>query len=107
MATPPPSEPFKFEVGQIVHHVRYDYRGVIFDRDPECHASEEWWMGNQSQPRRDQPWYHVLVDGAEHTTYVAESNLEPDPSGEPIRHPFLPQAFQSFVGGRYHADNLN
>ena len=23
------------------------------------------------------PWYHVLVHGADHTTYVAERNLEP------------------------------
>ena len=28
--------------------------------------------------RRGTPWYHVLVDGAERTTYVAERHLESD-----------------------------
>jgi len=43
----------------------------------------------------------VLVHGATHTTYVAERNLEPDDSGEPIEHPLLAQFFAAFDGGKY------
>ena len=51
------------------------------------------------------PWYHVLVHAAEHTTYVAESSLETDASGDPIAHPLLGRIFQSFVDGQYHLDS--
>jgi hemimethylated DNA binding protein len=55
--------------------------GVVFERDPACMADEAWYLANKTQPPRDQPWCHVMVDGAERTTYVAESNLEPDAKG--------------------------
>lgn len=101
------SEGFNFEIGQLVHHRRYGYRGVVFDRDAECRADEEWYFKNQTQPPRDQPWYHVLVHGATHSTYVAESNLEPDATHERIDHPMIEDVFQSFIEGQYHVDNLN
>lgn len=97
----------KFRIGQLVRHLRYGYRGVVFDVDPECQADEAWYQSNQTQPPRDQPWYHVLVDGADHTTYVAESNLEPDPSEAEVRHPLVRRIFATFHGGSYHVDNLN
>ncbi len=93
--------PAKFYIGQIVHHKRYNYRGVVFGFDPECRADEEWYWNNQSQPERDQAWYHVLVDGADHTTYVAQQNLEADSTGEPIRHPLVAQVFGALRDGRY------
>ena len=55
----------------------------------------------RSRPPKDAPWYHVLPHGAEHTTYVAERHLEPDASGEPIRHPLLDELFVGFRDGRY------
>ncbi len=100
-----PKPAYKFEVGHLVHHLRYEYRGVIFDRDACCRADEEWYERNQTQPPREQPWYHVLVHAAEHTTYVAESSLETDASGDPIAHPLLGRIFQSFVDGQYHLDS--
>lgn len=82
------SETAKFSVGQLIHHKRFDYRGVIVDVDHEFLGSEEWYdVMAQSRPPKDKPWYHVLVDGGEHRTYVAERNLEPDESGRPIDHP--------------------
>jgi len=101
------AEVFKFEIGQVVLHLRYGYRGVIFERDGRCEASEGWYQKNQTQPDPSQPWYHVLVDGGDHTTYVAESNLAPEPNGEPVTHPLLGQYFQHFHGGLYHRENLN
>lgn len=98
---------FQFEVGQVIHHKRYGYRGVVFERDPGCTADEEWYQRNQTQPPRDQPWYRVLVHGAAHTTYVAESNLEPDPSDQPVEHPLLGRLFASRARDRYYPESLN
>jgi len=93
----------KFNIGQLVHHVKFDYRGVVADVDPVYQGSEEWYLQVAlSRPPKDRPWYHVLVDGAEHMTYVAERHLEADPSGMPIAHPGIEQVFDDFQGGSYH-----
>ena len=92
----------RFDVGGLVHHRLFDYRGVIVDVDATFQGSEEWYeQVARSRPPRDAPWYHVLPHDASHTTYVAERNLEPDPSGRPIRHPLLQHFFDDFVEGRY------
>ncbi|MFC1706824.1 heat shock protein HspQ [Planctomycetota bacterium] len=96
-----------FCVGQVVHHRRYDYRGVVFDFDPCCRANEEWYQQNLTQPDRDQPWYHVLVHGATHTTYVAQENLEPDRSLDPVEHPLVERVFSTFHAGRYYREHSN
>ena len=78
----------KFSVGQLVHHRLFDYRGVIVDVDPHFLGTEDWYAkSTQSSPRKDRPWYHVLVDESAHQTYVAERNLEADDTVAPIRHP--------------------
>lgn len=92
----------RFAVGDVVHHRMFDYRGVIFDVDPQCRAPDEWYENVAlSRPPRDKPWYHVLVHDAAHTTYVAERNLEPDTSGDAVRHPALDEFFTRFDGRRY------
>lgn len=100
------SQSAKFSVGQLIRHRRFDYRGVIVDVDPTFQLSDEWYEEMaRSRPPKDRPWYHVLVHEAEHMTYVAERNLEPDSSSEPIRHPLLAQFFASFENGRYQPDH--
>jgi heat shock protein HspQ len=92
----------KFCVGHLVHHRLFGYRGVVVDVDPAYQGTEEWYEAMaRSQPPKDAPWYHVLVHDAAHITYVAERNLEPDGSGEPIRHPMLDHFFDSFSDGHY------
>lgn len=92
----------KFAVGQVVHHQRFDYRGVVFDVDPVFMGSDAWYdQVAQSRPPKDQPWYHVLPDSANHTTYVAERNLEDDELGAPVEHPLVGNYFRSFEDGRY------
>ncbi len=92
----------RFTVGELVHHRLFDYRGVIFDVDRRFEGSEDWYQSvARSRPPRDKPWYHVLVHGHPHTTYVAERNLELDDSIEPIEHPLLQQYFTEFEDGRY------
>lgn len=101
-----PAEPAalraRFAVGQLVRHLRFDYRGVVADVDATFQGTEEWYERMaRSRPPKDRPWYHVLVDGAQHTTYVAERHLEDDPSGRPVRHPLLDRLFDAFEDGRY------
>ncbi len=92
----------KFSVGQLVHHALFDYRGVIMDVDPLFQGSEDWYERMaQSRPPKDNPWYHVLVHDAGYETYVAEQNLEPDPSGEPIDHPYVSTLFAGLRNGVY------
>ena len=33
----------KFQIGQVVKHRLYPFRGVIFDVDPEFNNTEEWY----------------------------------------------------------------
>ena len=92
----------KFSIGELVHHRLFDYRGVIFDVDPTFAGTDEWYETvARSRPPRDRPWYHVLVHGAEHTTYVAERNLQSDSSAEPVLHPLLEELFSELQEGRY------
>ena len=98
----------KFSIGQIIHHRRFDYRGVIFDVDPEFNGTEEWYDNvAKSRPPKNEPWYHVLVDKARHETYVAECNLEAADSILPVQHPLVNYYFDNFIDGKYFPINLN
>jgi heat shock protein HspQ len=94
-----------FEPGQLVRHRRYGYRGVIVERDDVCQADDEWYARNQTQPDREQPWYHVLVDGTSSCTYAASQNLVADPGGLPIDHPLVAYFFSQFAAGRYERND--
>ena len=95
----------QFSIGQIIHHLKFDYRGVIIDVDASFESSEEWYkMMAKSNPPKDKPWYHVLVNKSTITTYVAEQNLEEDPSKQPILHPLVDVYFSRFEEGRYLVD---
>ena len=92
----------QFHVGQLVTHLKAAYRGVVFYVDPVFSATDVWYvMMARSQPPRDKPWYHVLVDGQTHTTYVAERHLTDADSAAPIRHPLVDELFYEFENGRY------
>lgn len=92
----------KFSVGDLIHHRLFDYRGVIVDIDAAFQLTDEWYDAvAKSRPPKNEPWYHVLVHGEMHTTYVAERNLNRDTSAEPINHPMLWQFFSRFEEGRY------
>jgi heat shock protein HspQ len=95
----------KFQIGQIVRHRVYPFRGVIFDVDPTFSNSEEWWLAipEEVRPRKDQPFYHLLAENAETTyiAYVSEQNLLVDETGAPVAHPMVAQLFTALEGGRY------
>ena len=96
------SENAKFFVGQIVHHKRFDYRGVVVDVDASFQGTDAWYeQVARSRPPKDQPWYRVYVDGGEYETYVAERHLEVDPDARPVSHPALDEMFIGFEDGAY------
>ena len=81
----------------------------MFDVDSVFSLSDEWYeQVATSRPPKDEPWYHVLVHGATHTSYVAEQNLETDPEGGAITHPLIAHYFSAFREGRYvRQDQIN
>ena len=94
----------KFKVGELVHHKLFGYRGVCVDVDPTFQGTDEWYATvARSRPPRDRPWYHVLPHATDHMTYVAERNLEPDDSAEPIDNQAVPTFFERFEDGGYIA----
>jgi heat shock protein HspQ len=91
-----------FSIGQLIHHKRFDYRGVILDVDPVFQGTEEWYaLMAKSKPPKDKPWYHVLVNDGTSRTYVAEQNLEVDIVGGPIDHPEVRIWFEPFNSNGY------
>ena len=95
----------KFQIGQVVRHRMFPFRGVIFDVDPEFNNTDEWYdaIPEQVRPRKDQPFYHLLAENedTEYVAYVSEQNLLPDNSGEPVRHPQIRDLFDQTADGRY------
>jgi heat shock protein HspQ len=90
-----------FHVGECILHRRLGYRGVIIQVDPKCIADDEWYFSNQIQPFRNQPWYHIFIDGSEDVTYAGEEDLDLDFSKRKINNPMIEKYFTSFQDGRY------
>ena len=69
----------KYQIGQVVRHRVFPFRGVIFDVDPEFSNTEEWWnsIPAEVRPSRDQPFYHLYAENSEsaYVAYVSEQNL--------------------------------
>ena len=93
----------KFQIGQVVRHRVYPFRGVIFDVDPSFSNTEEWYRSipKDVRPDKDQPFYHLLAENAdtEYIAYVSEQNLVPDASDEPLRHPQVGELFEDLKNG--------
>jgi heat shock protein HspQ len=95
----------RFGLGEVVRHRHFDFRGVIFDVDPQFANSEEWYQSipEAIRPRKDQPFYHLLAENAEssYVAYVSQQNLIPDDSEEPVEHPAIAGMFDAFDGVKY------
>ena len=95
----------KFQLGQVVKHRAYSFRGIIFDVDPEFNNSEEWYdaIPESIRPIKDQPYYHLLAENEEtqYIAYVSEQNLLADESGEEINHPQIDEYFFRNEAGEY------
>jgi heat shock protein HspQ len=95
----------KFQIGQIVRHRFFPFRGVIFDVDPTFSNSEEWWeaIPEAIRPVKDQPYYHLLAENEQsaYVAYVSEQNLVIDESGAAVGHPQVEEYFEGLEDGRY------
>ncbi|MFK7793948.1 MAG: heat shock protein HspQ [Gammaproteobacteria bacterium] len=97
------SRKIKFHLGQIIEHKSFGYRGVIYDVDAEFSGTDTWYKQvAKSQPPKDAPWYHVLVDGSDVTTYVAERNILTTENTAEINHPLIDIYFLNFSSDRYN-----
>lgn len=86
-----------FEVGQVVRHKRFGYRGLIVACDPTCRDPD----AHPSALAGGQPWYRLLVHNCDRVTYVSQAGLETDGSGEGVRHPLVSRYFRGFQDGLY------
>ena len=95
----------KYQIGQVVKHRFYPFRGVIFDVDPVFANTEDWWQSipEEIRPRKDQPFYHLMAenDTSYYIAYVSEQNLLPDETGEPVNHPQVHERFGQLANGQY------
>ena len=95
----------RFGIGEVVRHRLFDFRGVIFDVDPEFANSEEWYQSipEKLRPPKDQPFYHLLAENAEqgYVAYVSQGNLLRDEEMGEVDHPAVTAMFDGFDGERY------
>ena len=94
----------RFAPGQIVKHKQFGYKGLIFDVDAVFSQPPEWYeVMAKARPAKDAPWYHMLVDGETHTTYVAEGNLVEIEGADNIDHPLLELLFDHGRNGCFES----
>ncbi len=95
----------RFAIGDVVRHKIFDFRGIIFDVDPEFSNSEEWYQAipEALRPSKEQPFYHLLAENSEssYVAYVSQQNLVVDDSDDPIEHPAIATMFDRVEDGRY------
>ena len=98
-----------FNIGDIVKHRIYPFRGVIVDVDPEFSNTEEWYQSIPAEirPSRQQPYYHLMAENTEtfYTAYVSQQNLVGDGENGPLEHPDLEEIFSGMDHGKYHLRN--
>ena len=74
----------QFNIGQVVQHKHYGFRGVVFDVDFEYSLDEHWYleackaMAGLGQPpiEKKQPFYHLLTDELNLTALWQQLSLD-------------------------------
>ena len=101
----------QYSIGQVVKHKFLDFRGVIYDVDPEFNNTEEWYQSIPSsiRPKKEQPFYHVFAENDQvfYSAYVSQPNLLIDNSKTPIEHPDVSVFFGEFDGQSYSILNAS
>ena len=102
---PPETSEARYNIGDVVRHRIFDFRGVVFDIDPVFANSEEWYASipEAVRPAKDQPFYHLFAENAEssYIAYVSQQNLLPDEDGGEVDHPAIDGLFDAYDAGRY------
>jgi len=98
-----PTRQAKYQIGQMVKHRLFDFRGVIFDVDPVFANTQEWYesIPEEVRPAKDQPYYHLFAENerTHYVAYVSEQNLVPDENLARISHPDIAERFDYTDGG--------
>jgi len=101
----------QYALGQVVKHKFLDFRGVIYDVDPEFNNTEEWYQSIPSsiRPKKEQPFYHVFAENDQvfYSAYVSQQNLQIDDSKVPVEHPDVSDFFGEFDGQTYSILNAS
>ena len=101
----------QYAIGQVVKHKFLDFRGVIYDVDPEFNNTEEWYQSIPSsiRPKKEQPFYHVFAENDQvfYSAYVSQQNLQIDNSKVPVEHPDVSDFFGEFDGQTYSILNAS
>ena len=94
-----------FNIGDIVKHRIYPFRGVIVDVDPEFSNTEEWYQSIPAdlRPSKKQPFYHLMAENSEtfYSAYVSQQNIIMDSDNGTVDHPDLEQMFSGIQKGKY------
>ena len=94
-----------FNIGDIVKHRIYPFRGVIVDVDPEFSNTEEWYQSIPAdlRPSKKQPFYHLMAENSEtfYSAYVSQQNIIMDSDNGPVHHPDLEHMFSGIQKGKY------
>ncbi len=95
----------KYQIGQVVRHRVFSFRGIIFDVDPQFSNTDEWYesIPEEVRPSKDQPYYHLFAENerTHYIAYVSEQNLVPDDTDTPLSHPDIPEWFTMTQRGTY------
>ena len=90
----------RYNIGQVIRHRLYAMRGVIFDVDTS-------FSGPDGEPPADGTAaglvYRLFAEDDEvpYVASIAEHDLEPDDSGEPVSHPGIGAMFEVGEAGSY------
>ncbi|HIO92825.1 MAG TPA: heat shock protein HspQ [Leucothrix mucor] len=92
----------EYNIGDVVYHHHYDFRGVIIDVDANFSGDDEWYDEEDGiKAPKDAPWYHVLVDEEATMAYVAEQSIRSDSSLDEVIHPMINDVFTRTSAGKY------
>ncbi len=107
----PPIVHARFNIGDVVKHRLFGFRGVVFDIDPVFANSEDWYeaIPQDVRPDKAQPFYHLLAENGEssYVAYVSQQNLMRDDNEEPVDHPAITGLFGAYADGRYQLRALH
>ena len=93
-----PTRQAKYQIGQVLRHRLFDFRGVVFDVDPVFANTDEWYesIPEEVRPSKDQPYYHLFAEKerTHYVAYVSEQNLIPDEDDTRVSHPDIAKMFE-------------
>ncbi|MEM6535016.1 MAG: heat shock protein HspQ [Pseudomonadota bacterium] len=98
-----PTRTAKYQIGQVVRHRMFDFRGVVFDVDPVFANTDEWYdaIPEEVRPSKDQPYYHLFAENerTHYVAYVSEQNLVAEEALVQVAHPDISKMFDVTASG--------